>query len=117
MRSEWARRLVLALGALGFVLGPFSYWNDLYVNVPLSLAIAKALNVLTGMDLTLGFVVGYVSTNIVGVLLQLLAARSLSEQSSGLAGLAGSFLKVTLAGLLVGVLLRVLAAGLAGVWR
>ena len=70
---ELARRLGGRLAwkaafAIGYILSPASWWNDLVVNVPLALAIAKVLGLL-GVPLATGFVIGYWLTNAVGVLL------------------------------------------------
>jgi len=58
------------IGTVGFILSPASWWNDLVVNIPLALAMAKLASYLVGMEyFDLLFVVSYWITNIVGVVL------------------------------------------------
>ncbi len=58
------------LGTVGFILSPASWWNDLVVNIPLALAMAKLASYLIRMEyFDLLFVASYWVTNIVGVVL------------------------------------------------
>ena len=65
-----------AIGSAGFILSPLSWWNDLFVNVPLAYGFAWA----TGRSLSVFvvvhkwlfvnlFVAGYFLTNLVGFLM------------------------------------------------
>ena len=65
------RGATAALAVVGFILSPLSWWNDAVVNIPLSLAIASLLNVLTGLDLKVGFTIAYWLTNVGGLILML----------------------------------------------
>ncbi len=67
-----ARRLLYSTSALiGYVLSPLSWWNDLVVNVPLAMAIAGVLNHITGLDMSLLFIVSYWLTNIIGMVMMI----------------------------------------------
>ncbi len=64
------------IGVIGFVLSPLSWWNDLFVNFPLSYAFAwligKTLNFFTAVHRSLFFslfVAGYFLTNLIGFLM------------------------------------------------
>src|SRR5260221_4809959 len=54
---------------IGFMLSPLSWWNDLFVNVPLALAFAWSVSWFFPRLFTASFVVGYWLTNVVGLVL------------------------------------------------
>jgi len=61
---------------IGFILSPLTWWNDLFVNVPLSYAFAYLtgsllrLFFLINKDLFINlFMVGYFLTNLIGLLM------------------------------------------------
>jgi hypothetical protein len=64
------------IGVIGFILSPLTWWNDLFVNVPLSYAFAYLIGsllrlfVLISKDLFINlFMVGYFLTNLIGLLM------------------------------------------------
>ena len=57
------------LGLVGFVLSPLSWWNDLFVNVPLALGFAWAVSAFYKPAFTVSLVVGYWLTNVLGFVL------------------------------------------------
>lgn len=70
-----------ALAFIGFLLSPLSWWNDLFVNVPLALGFAWLVSWLWPAAFGVSFVVGYWLTNILGlVLMQKGAQQALAEQ-------------------------------------
>lgn len=68
-----------ALGAAGFLLSPLSWWNDLWVNVPIAyLAGAAAERLRSGLFMAV-FVAAYWLTNVAGLaLLQIGAVAAAS---------------------------------------
>jgi uncharacterized protein (DUF2062 family) len=58
-----------ALAFIGFMLSPLSWWNDLFVNVPLALAFAWLVSLPYPPAFTSSLVIGYWLTNIVGLVL------------------------------------------------
>jgi hypothetical protein len=70
----WIKRGTLAF--VGFILSPLSWWNDIFVNVPLAYAFAwligKFLDIFIDIErwlfVTL-FIIGYFITNVVGFLM------------------------------------------------
>lgn len=57
------------LTSIGFILSPFSWWNDLFVNIPLAYAFAFAF-ALINKDLFLPMmIIGYWITNVVGIMM------------------------------------------------
>ena len=69
------------LATIGFMLSPLSWWNDLFVNVPLALAFAWAVGWFYKPAFGPSLVLGYWLTNVLGlVLLHKGAQKMLSEQ-------------------------------------
>ncbi len=70
----WIKRGTLAF--IGFILSPLSWWNDIFVNVPLAYAFAwligKFIDIFIDIErwlfITL-FIIGYFITNVAGFLM------------------------------------------------
>ena|SRR3569832_1739198 len=54
---------------IGYVLSPLSWWNDLFVNVPLAIAFAWVVSAFYRPAFTPSLVVGYWLTNVLGFVL------------------------------------------------
>ena len=67
------------LATIGFILSPFSWWNDAVVNIPLALALASIVGQLTGISVSKLFVAFYWLSNIAGVLLMLLGMKGVGS--------------------------------------
>jgi len=66
--SRAARRALGAfVAAVGYILSPLSPWNDAFVNAPIAYAVAKLLHRLLGLNEFIGFQLGYMASNIVGM--------------------------------------------------
>ena len=63
------RFVSLALVSIGFVLSPFTWWNDLIVNVPLAYVISLPFSLLHEELFLPGFIFGYWLTNLAGLLM------------------------------------------------
>lgn len=57
------------LATVGYMLSPLSWWNDLFVNVPLALAFAWIVSLFWAAAFTASFVIGYWLTNVLGLVL------------------------------------------------
>jgi hypothetical protein len=57
------------LAFVGYMLSPLSWWNDLYVNVPLALAFAWVVGLFYNRAFAVSFVAGYWLTNVAGFVL------------------------------------------------
>ena len=69
------------LGFIGFVLSPLSWWNDLFVNVPLAIGFAWLVSLVYKPAFTVAAILGYRLTNILGfVLLQKGAQKALTTE-------------------------------------
>ena len=66
----WKRKVTGGVVAVvGFMLSPLSWWNDLFVNVPLALAFAWLVSLAYKPAFTGALVFGYWLTNIAGFIL------------------------------------------------
>src|SRR5215831_13658511 len=78
----WKRRITGGfLVVVGFMLSPLSWWNDLFVNVPLALAFAWVVSWFYRPAFEACLIVGYWLTNVLGfVLMHKGAQRMLTEK-------------------------------------
>lgn len=65
------------LAAVGYLLSPLSWWNDLFVNVPLALAFAWLVSAAYKPAFTPALVTGYLLTNVAGFVLMHKGIRQL----------------------------------------
>jgi hypothetical protein len=65
------------LGFIGFMLSPLSWWNDLFVNVPLALAFAWMISLFYKPAFEVACIVGYWLTNVLGFVLMHQAAKAM----------------------------------------
>ena len=79
---SWKRKLTgSTLAFIGFMLSPLSWWNDLFVNIPLALAFAWLVSLFWPAVFTASFVLGYWLTNVLGlILMQKGAQQTLSDK-------------------------------------
>jgi hypothetical protein len=78
----WKRKLSGgALAFIGYMLSPLSWWNDLWVNIPLALAFAWVAGLFSKRLFGPCFVLGYWLTNVAGfVLMHKGAQKMLSDE-------------------------------------
>jgi len=78
----WKRKVAGGfLAVVGFMLSPLSWWNDLFVNVPMALAFAWIVSLIYKPAFEVSLLVGYWLTNVLGfVLLHKGAQKMLSEE-------------------------------------
>ena len=65
---------VLLLLAVGWLLSPLCWWNDLVINLPLAWLTGRLLAVWHASWFTPGLLIGYWLTNLVGILLMQFSA-------------------------------------------
>lgn len=66
----WKRRVMGSVVALvGYMLSPLSWWNDMFVNVPLALVFAWVVSLFYKPAFTSSLVFGYWLTNVLGFIL------------------------------------------------
>jgi hypothetical protein len=71
------------LALVGFMLSPLSWWNDLFVNVPLALAFAWLVSLVYKPAFTVAWVVGYWLTNVIGFVLMQKGAETMIGEKGG----------------------------------
>jgi hypothetical protein len=64
---------------LGFMLSPLSWWNDLFVNVPLALAFGWLVSLVYKPAFEMACIIGYWLTNVVGFVLLHKGAQSMLQ--------------------------------------
>ncbi len=65
------------LAVIGFMLSPLSWWNDLFVNVPLALAFAWIVSLFYKPAFNASVLIGYWLTNVLGFVLMHKGAENL----------------------------------------
>lgn len=76
LRQEFAvTKSTIIIITIGWILSPFTLYNDSFVNIPISMAIAYLCNRLMGWNFIYVTGVAYIGTNILGLLLIALGIR------------------------------------------
>lgn len=68
---------------IGYLLSPLSWWNDMFVNVPLALVFAWIISAFYRPAFAAAWVVGYWLTNLAGFVLMHKGAQSLLPNREG----------------------------------
>jgi hypothetical protein len=77
----WKRKVTGGLLAVvGFMLSPLSWWNDLFVNVPLAVAFAWIVSLFNKAAFEWSLIVGYWLTNIAGMIMMHKGAQKLLSE-------------------------------------
>ncbi|PYJ00423.1 MAG: hypothetical protein DME25_20825, partial [Verrucomicrobia bacterium] len=77
----WKRKITGGiLAVVGFMLSPLSWWNDLFVNVPLALAFAWLVSLFYRPAFEVSLIAGYWLTNVLGFILMQKGAQTLSSE-------------------------------------
>lgn len=78
----WKRKVTGGfLALIGYLLSPLSWWNDMFINVPLALVFAWVVSAFYKPAFTASLVVGYWLTNVLGfILLHKGAQQMLSKE-------------------------------------
>jgi len=69
LKNVLGKAYYVSLFALGFILSPLSWWNDLFVNIPLAYIFSLPFSMISRSLFLPSFVLGYFLTNILGFLL------------------------------------------------
>ena len=70
MTNLWKRKVHGGIiGFIGFMLSPLSWWNDLFVNLPLALVFAWVISLFYRPAFEASLVIGYWLTNVLGFVL------------------------------------------------
>jgi hypothetical protein len=80
----WKRKVTGGVVAsIGYMLSPLSWWNDLFVNVPLALAFAWVVSWFYKPAFAGSLVVGYWLTNVLGFILMHKGAQQMLSEKRG----------------------------------
>ena len=80
IRKNLINRLVFFIG---WLLSPFTFWNDAFVNIPLSYLIANLLFRLTKSDFLTLVLAAYWFTNVAGLCIMYAAGRDIGKGRVG----------------------------------
>jgi hypothetical protein len=92
------------LATVGYILSPLSWWNDLFVNVPLAYAFAFPFDLLDQRLFLPAFVLGYWLTNLLGFMLLHRGLAGLVKKQRPRMGMRGSLIVALLYTLVITVL-------------
>ena len=74
----WKRKLSGGfLAAIGYLLSPLSWWNDMFINVPLALVFAWIVSAFYKPAFAVSVIIGYWLTNVLGFILMHKGAQQL----------------------------------------
>ena len=74
----WKRRVQGgAVAFIGFLLSPLSWWNDLFINVPLAVGFGWLISLAYAPAFEAAVIVGYWLTNIIGLVLMQKGAQQI----------------------------------------
>jgi hypothetical protein len=80
----WKRKVAGGvLAVIGFMLSPLSWWNDLFVNVPLALSFAWLVSWFYRPAFAASLVLGYWLTNVLGFILLHKGAQQILSEKPG----------------------------------
>ena len=74
------RIIFAALSFIGWILSPFTWWNDTFVNLPLAYILASVINKLVPHKFLATFLISYWFTNILGIILMYVGAEHLATK-------------------------------------
>jgi len=103
-RHRSQRLFASALVTIGYILSPLSWWNDLFVNVPLSYAISYPISLIDERLFLPAFILGYWFTNWLGFVLLHRGVTGLIAKDKPSMGLRGSLLVAVAYTLIIAVL-------------
>jgi hypothetical protein len=79
----WKRKLTGGVVSfIGFMLSPLSWWNDLFVNIPLAVAFAWVISLFYKPAFQASVIVGYWLTNVLGFVLMHKGAQAMVAEKS-----------------------------------
>ena len=78
--DPWVQLRVLLLLALGWLLSPLCWWNDLVINLPLAYGVGLLVKQLHPEWFAAGLIAGYWLSNVVGILLMQTSAIEVFQE-------------------------------------
>jgi hypothetical protein len=82
MSKVKGRILPAIIFAIGYILSPLSWWNDLFINLPLAWLLGNAMNFFVPGSFRIAMIAAYWLSNLTGILFMLWAgSRLLGKQT------------------------------------
>jgi len=57
------------VATIGYILSPLSWWNDVFVNIPISYVVAYIISLIIPGTFIPAFIITYLITNVVGLIM------------------------------------------------
>lgn len=70
---------------IGWLLSPLTFWNDIFVNIPISYLVASFLARFTHINFGVLVVACYWVSNIVGLVMMYISGKNIAHQGKGMA--------------------------------
>lgn len=85
-RATWG-----LLAVLGYILSPLSWWNDLWINLPLAYAVANLAHAAGARMFLPTFIAAYWATNLLGLILMHVGIRGAATEKVPAFNSAGTY--------------------------
>mgnify|MGYP007077385807 CR=1 FL=1 len=105
-RGKGARVLATITAFIGYLLSPLSWWNDLFINMPLAYLFAVPFSLLDEQFYLPSFVLGYWLSNVLGLLLLQRGGTQLIKQRQAHFSWKGLMISASLYTLLIVLLVQ-----------
>lgn len=73
MNKKWTSLLI---GFIGFILSPITWWNDAFINIPISYLCASYIAYFSPKLFSVSLIIFYWLTNILGVFLMYISGKN-----------------------------------------
>lgn len=65
---------------IGWLLSPFTFWNDAFINIPLSYALASVLVRFIAVKFLFLVLISYWLSNLIGIIMMYISERSIIQE-------------------------------------
>lgn len=72
------------VATIGYILSPLSWWNDLFVNIPIAYVAASLISLFSRELFLSAFIASYLTTNIAGLIMMHVGVEGVVKGSSNL---------------------------------
>lgn len=70
------------IATVGYILSPLSWWNDLFVNIPIAYVVASIISIFSREFFVSAFIGSYLATNIIGLVMMHIGVEGVVKGSS-----------------------------------
>jgi len=96
-KTEKSKPLIRSVAiVVGFILSPLSWWNDMFVNIPLAYAFSYPFSLIDQDFYLPAFIIAYWFSNLIGFLLLHYGVAGIAKQSVRKIGIRGHIIVTSL---------------------